>query len=111
MIRWLWSRMMKWGWDFNRDLREDDGQISLAQLGRGSRRRRGEDLVLVSDNEIDLTDPIRFSVQAVQGGTLIETRWYDEKSDNHERKLHIVTQDENLAEAIGKIVTMELLKR
>lgn len=21
MIRWLWSNMMKWGWDFNRDKR------------------------------------------------------------------------------------------
>ena len=110
MIRWLWSRMMKWGWDFNHNLREDNELVPIA-IGRGGRRRRGEELVLCSDNEIELTDPIRFSVQAVQGGTLIETRWYDEKSDNHERKLHIVTQDENLAEAIGKIVTMELLKR
>lgn len=103
---------MKWGWDFNRNLREDDGQISLAQLGRGARRRRGDDsIVLISDEEIDLTDPIRFSVQNVEGGTLIETRWHDPKRDEYVRKLHIVTQDENLSEAIGKIVTMELLKR
>jgi len=50
-------------------------------------------------------------VQAVQGGTLIETRWYDAKTDNNNRKLHIVTGEENLSEAVGKIVTMELLKR
>ena len=110
MIRWLWSRVMKWGWDFNRDLREEDIHVPFARQ-RGGARLRKEDLVVCSDNEIDLTDPIRFSVQQVQGGTLIETRWYDPKTDNHERKLHIVTQDENLAEAIGKIVTMELLKR
>ena len=101
---------MKWGWDFHRDLGGDDIHVGSLTV-RGARRRRGEDLVLVSDNEIDLTDPIRFSVQTVSGGTLIETRWYDEKIDNHSRKLHIVTPDENLAEAIGKIVTMELLKR
>ena len=101
---------MKWGWDFNRDLRDDDIHVPLAI--RGNKRRRGqEDMILVSDNEIELTDPIRFSVQTVSGGTLIETRWYDPKTDNHERKLHIVTNEENLAEAIGKIVTMELLKR
>ena len=111
MIRWLWSRMMKWGWDFHRDLGGDDGQVPIA-IGRGGRRRRGQDdMILVSDNEIDLTDPIRFSVQTVQGGTLIETRWHDEKKDEYVRKLHIVTEDENLSEAIGKIVTMELLKR
>ena len=111
MIRWLWSRMMKWGWDFNRDLGNDDdthvGRISL----RGARRRGQDCDILVSDNEIDLTDPIRFSVQTVQGGTLIETRWHDEKKDEYVRKLHIVTENENLSEAIGKIVTMELLKR
>ena len=100
---------MKWGWDFNRDLGNDDGQIPIA-IGR-HRGRRGQDMVLVTDDEIDLTDPIRFSVQTVQGGTLIETRWHDEKKDEYVRKLHIVTENENLSEAIGKIVTMELLKR
>ncbi len=110
MIRWLWSRMMKWGWDFNRDLREDDDVVPLAIRGR-KRRLGRDDMILVSDDEIDLTDPIRFSVQTVSGGTLIETRWHDEKKDEYVRKLHIVTENENLAEAIGKIVTMELLKR
>jgi len=52
-----------------------------------------------------------FKVQAVTGGTLVETRWYDHKKDESRVKLHIVTQEENLAESIGKIVTMELLQR
>ena len=108
MIRWLWSRMMKWGWDYSRNI---DDEIQVLVDPKRRRGRRGNDICLVSDDEIDLTDPIRFSVQTVQGGTLIETRWHDEKTDNYERKLHIVTQEENLSEAIGKIVTMELLKR
>lgn len=110
MIRWLWNRMMKWGWDFNRDLREEDDDFPRLRH-RPSRRR--DEIVSIADIEsgIELTDPIRFSVQTVSGGTLIETRWTDPKTDNYVRKLHIVTQDENLAEAIGKIVTMELLKR
>ncbi len=98
---------MKWGWDFNRDLVEDDIHVPVHKRGQLGRN----DIVLVSDDEIDLTDPIRFSVQTVTGGTLIETRWHNDKTDNYERKLHIVTQDENLSEAIGRIVTMELLKR
>ena len=108
MIRWLWSRMMKWGWDYSRNI---DDEIKVPFDPKRRRGRRGEDMILVSDDEIDLTDPIRFSVQTVSGGTLIETRWHDPKQDEYVRKLHIVTQDENLAEAIGKIVTMELLKR
>jgi hypothetical protein len=62
-------------------------------------------------NEIDLPDPIMFKVQAVSGGTVVESKWYDHKKDEQRVKLHIITQDENLAESIGKIVTMELLQK
>jgi len=112
MIRWLWSNLMKWGWDFNRNIREvDDRAEKLA-------RRRGRGAIpsslSVCDDEtsgIDLPDPIRFTVQAVNGGTIIETRWYDQKKDESRVKLHIVTSDQDLSESIGKIVTMELLQR
>ena len=94
MIRMIWEKMMKWGWDYNRDLRANS--ISLVDD---------------SINGIDLPDPITFRVQMVSGGTVVETRWYDHKKDNNITKLHIVTSEENLAEAIGKIVTMELLQK
>lgn len=103
MIRWLWSRMMKWGWDFNR---YEDACVPVSP-GRRSLR----DSICESDSGIDLHDPITFRVQSVQGGTLIETRWTDPKTDNWERRLHIVAPEENLSEAIGKIVTMELIRR
>jgi hypothetical protein len=109
MIRWLWSNLMKWGWDFNRDLRDDEVKVAR-------RRSRGAipSSLSVCDDEgpsIDLPDPIRFSVQAVNGGTIIETRWYDQKKDESRVKLHIVTSDQDLSESIGKIVTMELLQK
>ena len=64
-----------------------------------------------SPSGIDLPDPIRFKVQQVSGGTVVETTWYDHKKDENRIKLHIVTSEENLAESIGKIVTMELLQK
>jgi hypothetical protein len=109
MIRWLWDKMLKWGWDYNRDLREDD---DFPKLRHRPSRRRDEIVTLDdSDSGIDMHNPISFRVEAVTGGTLVETRWYNSKTDNNERKLHIVGPEENLSEAIGKIVTMELLKR
>jgi len=109
MIRWLWSRMMKWGWDFSRDLDDNNIHVPLA------RRQNKYDVVSIGiddfDSGIDMHSPISFRVESVSGGTLVETRWYNDKTDNNERKLHIVGPDENLSEAIGKIVTMELLKR
>ena len=64
-----------------------------------------------SSSSIDLPDPITFKVQAVSGGTIVESRWYDYKKDENRTKLHIITQEENLADSIGKIVTMELLQK
>jgi hypothetical protein len=99
---------MKWGWDFNRELREDEVKV----------RRRGRaipsSLSTCNDDSpdgIELPDPIHFKVQQVNGGTLIETRWYDYKKDEQRVKLHIVTSDQDLSESIGKIVTMELLQK
>jgi hypothetical protein len=111
MIRYLWDRMLKWGWDYNRDLRDD----CPTESGRPARLRSrgGANSIAICDDTdgIDLTDPISFKVEAVQGGTLVETRWYDHKRDESIRKLHIVTGEENLADAIGKIVTMELIRK
>ena len=108
MIRWIWSNLMKWGWDFNRDLRDDEVKVAR-QRARGA---IPSSLSICDETSgIDLPDPIRFTVQAVNGGTIIETRWYDQKKDESRVKLHIVTSDQDLSESIGKIVTMELLQR
>ena len=79
------------------------GNISLS-LG-------DEQLCDDSPSGIDLPDPINFKVQAVSGGTIVESRWYDHKKDEQRVKLHIITEEENLSESIGKIVTMELLQK
>jgi hypothetical protein len=93
--------MMKWGWDYGRDI---DEPIR-------SRGRRSVISIDDIDSTIELPDPITFRVQAITGGTLVETRWYNPKDDEPIRKLHIVNENENLAEAIGKIVTMELIRK
>lgn len=89
-----------------------------AEDSRPSRISRGNISVSIDDtlcddspSGIDLPDPIMFKVQAVSGGTIVESRWYDHKKDEQRVKLHIITQDENLSESIGKIVTMELLQK
>jgi hypothetical protein len=96
MIRWLWSRMMKWGWDFNHDLREKGVVYAL-----GSK----------DDDGIELSDPVTFRIQTVLGGTLIETSYYHRKSEDRRSKIYVVGPEENLADSVGKIVTMELLQK
>ena len=84
-----------------------------SSIGRGniSLSLGDEQLCDDSPSGIELPDPINFKVQAVSGGTIVESRWYDHKKDESRVKLHIITQEENLSESIGKIVTMELLQK
>ena len=111
MIRSLWAKMVAWGWDYSYELTEP--HTKPARIGRGSIRAMLEDDRDIEeiDPGINLPDPIRFRVQQVSGGTVIETKYYDHKKDEERIKLHIVTPDENLSESIGKIVTMELLQK
>jgi hypothetical protein len=81
-------------------------------IGRGNVSiSLGDELCDDNSSGIDLPDPITFKVQAVSGGTIVESRWYDYKKDENRVKLHIINQEENLADSIGKIVTMELLQK
>ena len=83
-----------------------------SNIGRGNVSiSLGDELCDNSPGNIELTDPIIFKVQAVSGGTIVESRWYDYKKDESRVKLHIITQEENLSDSIGKIVTMELLQK
>jgi hypothetical protein len=108
MIRSLWARLVAWGWDYSYELTEDTSKP--ARIGRGSLSFNDCDIEEI-DPSITLHDPIRFRVQQVSGGTVVETKWYDPKKDEDRVRLHIITSDENLSESIGKIVTMELLQK
>jgi len=91
----------------------EDSRPTPARIGRGSIQVTLDDGLCndIVESGIELPDPINFRVQTVSGGTVVESRWYDHKKDEHRIKLHIVTPDENLSESIGKIVTMELLQK
>ena len=51
-----------------------------------------------------------FVVYRANGGMMVEYNRYDERKDQHQCELHIVHPDENLGDALAKIVTFESLK-
>ena len=53
-----------------------------------------------------------FQLFPANGGWVVEcTGAYDNKRDEHMRSLHIITQDQDFAEGIARIATLELLKQ
>lgn len=93
---------MKWldNWILNRD----DAQVSV------DRAERGLSIYKESASIGSSRHRMNFTVYRANGGVLVEINRYDERKDQHHCELHIVHPDENLGEALGKIVTFESLK-
>jgi len=69
---------------------------------------RGNDIV--SSGETLSTEPLRLSIYRANGGTIVETRFYDRQKDRSQNQLHIVDNDEDLGRSLAKIITMEALR-
>lgn len=97
MIRMIWEKMMKWGWDYNRNLRESNMVDSLP--------------VASDETRPDMEKAIRFSVLPARGGCVLETRTYDKKEREWDVISHVIPEGTDVAKAVGDIVAMELLRR
>ena len=68
--------------------------------------------IMVSEREeprISATG-IKFEVYRANGGTIVETRRYNRKNDDNVYELHVITDTQDVGQAIGQIITMESLK-
>jgi hypothetical protein len=77
--------------------RNEVAQVKLARAG-------------IENSDIDSDRGIRFTAYKAQGGMIVETHFYDRIKDRNHRTLHIITDDKDLGQEIGKIITMETLK-
>jgi hypothetical protein len=53
---------------------------------------------------------MRLQIYKASGGFVVETRRYDERTDRHDNTMHVITENEDLGERLGKIVMMEALR-
>ena len=74
---------------------------------------KAEVVASVSGRHRELLRPngVQFTVYAAEGGTVIETTMYDNKTDESKHKLYIVPENGNFGEQLEQIVTMERLRR
>jgi hypothetical protein len=86
------QRLRNW---FNKDLEDSDiAEIALQD---------------VEPNGIN-GEGMRFQLYRAAGGYVVETRFYDQKNDRNQHKLYIIKDEEDVGNAIGKIITMESLR-
>jgi hypothetical protein len=58
----------------------------------------------------DHREAMNFQVCRATGGYIVEYTNYDRKRDEHNRHLHIITDEQDLGDSIAKIVTIEMLR-
>lgn len=63
------------------------------------------------DFRIDHDSAIHFSVVPANGGKIVQIRYYDKVKDRNLTKLHVITPDEKLEEALAHIFQIEVLSR
>lgn len=57
------------------------------------------------------SDGMRMQIYKASGGFVVETRSYDRRKDQNFNTIHVIRDDQDLGEALGKIVMMEALQR
>jgi len=65
--------------------------------------------VTVGARSVDV-EGLSFNVMPAQGGTVVQIRHYDRKTDRNNHITHVIPDGEDISERIGQIVSMELLR-
>jgi len=56
-------------------------------------------------------DSINFQVMPAAGGQVVQVHTYDKLKDRHMTSLHVITPDEDLAQALAQILKLTQLSR
>lgn len=90
--------LKKWLRNKLQNILRDDSEVMLSQP------------VAVRGSDEPEIDGLRFTVMSANGGTIVQLRQYDRKTDRSNNSTYIITDEEDIAVRIGQIVSMELLK-
>lgn len=58
----------------------------------------------------DHRQTMNLQIHSASGGYVLEFSRYDRKRDEHDRNLHIITDQQNLGESLAQIITVEMLR-
>lgn len=87
-------------------MRDEDDGPELVTASRTGRKVRA-----ISTSESELrSSGMMFHLYAAEGGTVIETTFYDHKNDRHDHRLYIIPDGEDFTSTLGQIVSMERIK-
>jgi hypothetical protein len=102
MIRKTLRKVIAWA------MRErEDDELEVVS----SKHLRRRNIVTTSgDSEYLRSQSMSFNLYAAEGGTVIETNFYDDKTDRQTHRLYLIAEGEDFTNSLGQIISMERLK-
>ena len=95
-MKWLKNKLRSWVFE----VEEESGRhVKASRAISGSHSRTLE------------TRGMNFTVYHASGGHVLEYNQYDEKTDRHYNRLHIIPTDQDLGQGISHIITLEMLRK
>lgn len=88
------------------------GSVQLIGHNESTRSKRRKN-AFASDAAVEAnirSNGMSFNLYAAEGGTVIETSFYNDKQDRNENRLYIIPEGENFNDVLGQIVSMERMR-
>lgn len=93
-MKWLKNKLREWVFDTG-----EDGYATVKPAR-----------ATISSRTLE-TRGMNFTVYHASGGHVLEYNQYDEKTDRHYNRLHIIPTDQDLGQGISHIITLEMLRK
>ena len=108
-MKWLDSWIQR---AYNR-ARSRDEECELVAVST-PRRGRGNPATTIGNKRVASTydddQVLNFTIYGANGGQIVEIMRYDDKKDREKIHRYVIAEGDNLADSLGKIVTMEYLR-
>jgi hypothetical protein len=102
-MKWAKKLLLKWVADAQRDQFNEPHVVEETNMKLAINE--------VDDHEINMSKSVKFSVLPARGGCVLEIKSWDKKDREWDTVTHVIPEGEDVAHAVGQLVSMEMLRR
>ena len=102
-MKWAKKLLLKWVADAQRDQFNEPHVVEETNMKLAINE--------VDDHEINMSKSVKFSVLPARGGCVLEIKSWDKKDCEWDTVTHVIPEGEDVAHAVGQLVSMEMLRR
>jgi hypothetical protein len=101
-MKWAKKLLLKWVADAQREQYDESHVVEESDVKLSC---------VTDEHEINMSKSIKFSVLPARGGCVLEINSWDKKEREWEIVSHVIPEGQDVAHAVGQLVSMEMLRR